>query len=55
MASEQRVVQCGWCPVILPDDPTWWYFHFQQDHHASGYSIRHNVKGPDWDVAELVS
>ena len=41
------VVQCGWCPVILPNDPTWWYFHFEENHYSGGYSIKHNIKGPD--------
>ena len=49
-----RVVQCGWCPVILADDYVAWYLHFAEDHnYYGGYSIRHNIQGPDWDVAEL--
>jgi hypothetical protein len=47
------VVQCGWCPVLLANQPDAWYRHFREVHRTSGYSIRHIVSS-DWDVRELV-
>lgn len=46
-------VRCGWCPLLLPDDMTEWYHHFLIVHGFSGYSVRHDVAGSDWDVTEL--
>jgi hypothetical protein len=50
---EPRLVGCGWCPVLLPDDHVSWYFHFATEHGTNGYSIRHNIVSSDWDLAEL--
>jgi hypothetical protein len=46
-------VQCGWCPMLLPDDHDNWYQHFFIEHHYSGgYSVRH-IRLSDWDISEL--
>ncbi len=49
-----RLVQCGWCPVIMADDMTAILLHFAEVHHVYGYSysVRY-IRGDDWDVAEL--
>lgn len=45
---------CGWCPMLLPDDPDEWRHHFVVAHgYGGGYSIRYDVVGSDWDIAEL--
>lgn len=51
--GETRLVQCGWCPMILADDYVVWYLHFREVHgYGGGYSVR-PIRGTDWDVAEL--
>jgi hypothetical protein len=37
----------------LPYDPDEWYHHFFIEHGGLGYSIRHQVKGEDWNPDEL--
>lgn len=52
-SAEPKLVGCGWCPEILPDDSVSWYFHFAAYHGVNGYSIRHNIVSSDWDLKEL--
>jgi hypothetical protein len=54
-ASEPDLVQCGWCPVIMIYDMTVVLLHFAEDHRIAdgSYSLRHDIRGPDWDMAEL--
>ena len=49
-----RLVQCGWCPVIMANDMTVILLHFAEVHHVYGYSysVRY-IRGDDWDVAEI--
>lgn len=53
MAETTKVVQCGWCPMLLADDYPVLYLHFAEAHHVNGYSVRH-IRDTDWDIAELV-
>lgn len=49
-----NLVQCSWCPVIMIYDMTAVLLHFAEDHrYYGGYSLRHGIAGPDWDMAEL--
>jgi hypothetical protein len=49
-----KIVQCGWCPVILADDLPVILLHFAEDHciYNGSHSVRY-IQGADWDVAEL--
>jgi hypothetical protein len=49
-----RHVQCGWCPMFLPDDMFEWTRHHFEVHGANGHSVRF-VAGGDWDITELLS
>jgi hypothetical protein len=42
---------CGWCPMLLPDEPTEWYHHFLTCHNSNGFSVRYLYGAPDWDAA----
>jgi hypothetical protein len=52
MGGPLKVVQCGWCPLLLADDYMVWYLHFAEAHGTTGYSIRHVISS-DWDLSEL--
>jgi hypothetical protein len=47
-------VQCGKCPVIMPDDFIAIYLHYAEDHDQDSWRPVEPVAGDDWDVAELV-
>lgn len=50
-----KLMQCGWCPVILADQWQVWYRHFEQVHNVKDcYSIRHIISS-DWDISELIN
>lgn len=49
-----EIVQCGWCPVMMPLDWPVIHAHFVVVHKLSwgNHSVRY-IRGPDWDVAEI--
>ena len=48
------LVQCGWCPTIMADDPTVILLHFAEVHRITNgdHSVRY-IQGTGWDMAEL--
>lgn len=51
--TQDRQVQCAWCPMMLPDDGTEWQTHFISVHGFAGYSVK--FIRPCWDITELTS
>lgn len=51
--SKPDLVQCGWCPVIMIYDMTAGLLAGDHGMANGNYSLRHNIRGPDWDMAEL--
>jgi hypothetical protein len=47
--SEPELVRCGWCPVIMIHDMT----AGDRGVASGSYPLRHGIRGPDWDIAEL--
>jgi hypothetical protein len=53
----QKIVRCGWCPMHLANDWMVIALHFAEDHGLKdgSRSVRYDIQGDDWDVAELAA